>query len=61
MPRRRVVLPGDLEEGKCFFASLSGKTSREVWLGKVLLPEMVFAFEHDSISLIGIASLMKNM
>lgn len=44
-PSRGGVLPGDLEKCKYFPASLSGKKPREGWLGKVLLLEMVMAFE----------------
>lgn len=42
-------MPGDLEKGKYLPASLSGKKPREGWLGKVLLLEMVVAFECVSL------------
>lgn len=53
--KEEVVLPGVPEEGKCFFASLSGKKSRERWPGKALLLEV--ALECDSTSLLGLAGL----
>lgn len=51
VPRSRVVLSGDLEKGEYLSAFLSGKETRQGWLGEVLLLKMVVAFEYDRLSL----------